>query len=1556
MCKKAVLALLIFGICAFAGYAYFTCGTIIELPNERISFSASDLDRVVLSLYHLNIDPVVLFTDPNISYEDLRQKTGRRVLQKTFKLNQSWQSFSTEFSNVGLYLAILSNVDQSIVYDSTVLNITDMGIIFLTDEERAIINTVKTTSGIIPNTELFLIKNGKVVLVSKTDENGLAQFREDFDMIIAKKDSSCTVSNVYRTYRTVSLNKKLFLVTDRPIYKPKDVVNFKGQLLKREENVYRVLGATKVQVNILDPKNNEIYNKSLTTDELGGFWDSFRLAETAPIGIYQIHVIHEDNTFFESFLVEEYRKPEYKVEIEMTKEEYLSGENVQALVKVRYFNELPVAAANVAFYVHARSDLTGESFLVFRGYEITDENGELRISVKTEEGFQGSYSIQTIVTDESQRQIEQEKKVYVYADNVKISVDQDTIFAKPGEKLSIKTKVTDLLDRPLSGEMTVRIGKETSKINVVDGEGLIEFLPQEMGMYKVELSFQRAKKHLYVYSYSWVQGYTISEFALIVDKQRYKVDEQISVEIFSPGKMAGIIALVGDRIYDVQVVKAEGHSTINLPIPKTSTERNLFVVFGAYSNGRRISDTKKIEVVRQFNVQKLQIQFDKDVYQPKEEARLIIESDEDFSFSLALVDEAIYSMLGTNPISVEEVIYPYNEYPNAHLDFAIFWFYLANRFQSIFALLPQEKSFEDFKKAAVEAKINVREYFPDTALWIPNLKTDKGRATVVFKIPDSLTTFIATAYGFSEKNIAQADGKFVVTRDFYVRPILPTFFREGDIVQISANVFNQTSETLKTNLWLELPDSMELIPTQPRQIDSFSPIPIQEETRTEFYVQPKGTSISYWTVRALVESDPSTITTFATASFGFTDAVALNVPVKSFAFEREFYALEFLNGLKTVNLPDGKYKQARLTVYSSIIPLLENSIRKLIKYPYGCTEQTMSSFLPAVAAAQMGLKIDNLDEIVEKGLMRLYKYQHYDGGWGWWQSDESNNFMTCYVMEGLYHAMKAGFGVANSVIKAGLDYLSENLSAYGSYVLSLYGVEHEPYQPKSDIDWVYLSLLSKEASEKALAAVKQEGTFAFVDVQQEDFFTSNVQLTSILLRSLNKWGKSKDLQSKMINYLMSKKDGYFWYSTKDTSFAVLALLEVLPQVSEPHVVVKNNERTIELAGEGQIEINQGNLVIEGIGLTEVHIIYYEKPVSAVNEGLSIKRKFYKRYEIPVMNQKAVIDAFVPISQPYIPVSLRLLDEYEDDELHILPYESGDYTYRDTELKVEYFTLTMNNIIYEFEYIQTLNGLILVKLKNKSFMIYDTSSKTAKVYFDILDGALMQRGFVYLKEGKLWMNDQALIDVPNDVVALSCSKSEILLRAFDRTYWFKEGNFVELPFLAKCILYWDGEKVIAKGGFRFSGNDDVTTDELCEVILKEETWPISIDLGDIAKTVITLESGRGDYLVVEDYFPSCAQILDRYKEKLLFSYSKFDYMWYQLWDRWYTAREVHQDRIAFFILNYFSQSLSYVWRATANGRYQVLPTRAYSMYYKGLYGHSNPDMLDIGVWFEVEKSK
>ena len=129
----------------------------------------------------------------------------------------------------------------------------------------------------------------------------------------------------------------------------------------------------------------------------------------------------------------------------------------------------------------------------------------------------------------------------------------------------------------------------------------------------------------------------------------------------------------------------------------------------------------------------------------------------------------------------------------------------------------------------------------------------------------------------------------------------------------------------------------------------------------------------------------------------------------------------------------------------------------LTSYPYGCTEQTMSSFLPDVLVAdamkKLGVKsnIDpaTLNKQVQAGLDRLYNYQHHDGGWGWWQTDDSQPFMTAYVLAGLSQAKAAGFDVKQDAIDHGRDWLrpqfdhsekvSTDLRAYMAYALVLSG-------------------------------------------------------------------------------------------------------------------------------------------------------------------------------------------------------------------------------------------------------------------------------------------------------------------------------------------------------------------------------------------------------------------------------------------------------------------------------------------------------------------------------------
>ena len=133
-------------------------------------------------------------------------------------------------------------------------------------------------------------------------------------------------------------------------------------------------------------------------------------------------------------------------------------------------------------------------------------------------------------------------------------------------------------------------------------------------------------------------------------------------------------------------------------------------------------------------------------------------------------------------------------------------------------------------------------------------------------------------------------------------------------------------------------------------------------------------------------------------------------------------------------------------------PLL-GALDFLTGYPYGCTEQTLSSFVPnlIVRRTLTALKLPpterlkSLDRQVTEGLTRLYDFQHDDGGWGWWKTDENHPFMTAYAIYGLLEAKTSGYKVDQWRVGNGIRALRKmyleypraipELKAYEAYVL-----------------------------------------------------------------------------------------------------------------------------------------------------------------------------------------------------------------------------------------------------------------------------------------------------------------------------------------------------------------------------------------------------------------------------------------------------------------------------------------------------------------------------------------
>ncbi len=129
---------------------------------------------------------------------------------------------------------------------------------------------------------------------------------------------------------------------------------------------------------------------------------------------------------------------------------------------------------------------------------------------------------------------------------------------------------------------------------------------------------------------------------------------------------------------------------------------------------------------------------------------------------------------------------------------------------------------------------------------------------------------------------------------------------------------------------------------------------------------------------------------------------------------------------------------------------LPAAMKYLIGYPYGCIEQTTSRLVPAIITkANLDIFYDALDQkditkIISAGLNRLSALKSVDGGWGWWHSvQNSDPFITSYVLEYLFLAKSSGIEIPDELIKPAVNFLkSYNPKDENSRVYKIYGLKY----------------------------------------------------------------------------------------------------------------------------------------------------------------------------------------------------------------------------------------------------------------------------------------------------------------------------------------------------------------------------------------------------------------------------------------------------------------------------------------------------------------------------------
>ncbi|MFB3892685.1 MAG: alpha-2-macroglobulin [Phycisphaerae bacterium] len=167
-----------------------------------------------------------------------------------------------------------------------------------------------------------------------------------------------------RTYDSEYNQRKTFLITDRPVYRPGHVVKYKFWMnqARYDAEDKSTYAGEKYTVRVMNPKNEKVQpDREVTLDEYGGADGEFALAKDAALGLYNISVIRGDTTYYGglNFRVEEYKKPEFEVKVDAPTEPVMLGEKVEAKITSKYYFGAPVTEAKVKYKVLRSSYSSG---------------------------------------------------------------------------------------------------------------------------------------------------------------------------------------------------------------------------------------------------------------------------------------------------------------------------------------------------------------------------------------------------------------------------------------------------------------------------------------------------------------------------------------------------------------------------------------------------------------------------------------------------------------------------------------------------------------------------------------------------------------------------------------------------------------------------------------------------------------------------------------------------------------------------------------------------------------------------------------------------------------------------------------------------------------------------------------------------------------------------------------------------------------------------------------------------------------------------------------------
>jgi len=1100
--------------------------------------------------------------------------------------------------------------------------VTSLGLITKTAGQEMLAYTVDLKRGApIAAANISAYVESNVVTSGKTDDGGILSLAlpskakgSSQPTIIARKGESFAFVSAWFS-STEQSGRLIYAYTDRPVYRPGQRVYFRGIVRQTAGGRYAVPGSMPITVEVRDSRDTLIYRAVKHTNRFGCYSGNFTLNPEAAAGYYSLvsSIKGQYPGRATDFQVASYRKPEFSVRISFPRKRYVRGDMIRARISASYYFGAPLANARVSYLIR-RSPYwpfeTDEEEGFEEGYEgyedyggygeivnevvvHTNSNGEAVIEFpadwkqpEEDDAWDADqeFSVEAYVVDKGGRGASATGSVIATRGEFAIDVIPSRRIVTPGAPVTVSILAMDYDKRPVKKQsVAVLVGRERwrngesrfeqfqkKRLTTDDsGRASMRFSARRSGGMRV-IAKSRDKRgnnivaSTYVWSYAaaYEEDIRYPDLQIVTDKKTYDPGDtaKILINTKSPGATA-LVTVEGTRVYNRITVHLKNRTTM-VQIPVMSEYKpNFYIGVCFVRNKSFVNQQARAKVSLRAQSLRIKIEPNKLKYRPGEDATYRIKVTDSSGrpasaeLSIGVVDEAIYAIAEdhTKPI----------------LDY--FYVRKPNQVDTKFSF-PQIYLSDSDKAGRVLARstplnIRIRKRFLDTAFWNPSVLTDSnGEAAVSFQLPDNLTTWRTTVRGVTiDTSCGEARNTVVAGQDFLVRLEVPRFLVQSDNSTVTAVVHNYTGRNQRANVDLKAPG-----------------LSVQGKARRRVLVRDGGSERLDWQIYA--PRPGSFEITVRAAGETAGDAMQLALPVYPHGAERQTVRTGAMSGSTAVKLNVQVRRDSisgttclRVRLAPSLAAAMLGSLDYLAQYPYGCTEQTISSFLPDVFLSrsfrELGMRNAKLEaelpDMVTKGLFRLYRFQLDDGGWSWCEYGESDPWMTAYVCYGLVQAREAGFPVNIAVLRSGLERLSEHMrtenldideKAFGCYVLTLGGLRVDNQLKRiasmrvlspETLALLTLSFTHEGKIEEGKAVLRRLFECAAVEPgmihwgSPEGFDGGDIEATALSLQAVLKIDPNDPRALEIVRWLMRQRQVDAWYSTRDTAMVLYAVSEFL---------------------------------------------------------------------------------------------------------------------------------------------------------------------------------------------------------------------------------------------------------------------------------------------------------------------------------------------------------------------------------------------------------------------------